>query len=207
MPSKLQKGKQKDEPVRSFRPPRLALDLALGRRHDRWYLLFARHYSPADSREVVRLDFKSTSLDALNQFANPNMPSTSTPLKFWLDKSAVTGWEKDGETLLDLLLSVTPNTPIIRFNKSVPEQHTRCLQVQILIPEGQLAHYCEECKMWESVTERVRWIPKKNSRKLKGPLYVCPKVCFFLSCRTQTLYLLAAQCYDHAGAFRRALCI
>ncbi|KAK7002472.1 hypothetical protein R3P38DRAFT_3326598 [Favolaschia claudopus] len=42
--------------VHSFQHPRLTVSLSLGHKYNGWYLIFAKPYRTADSREISRLD-------------------------------------------------------------------------------------------------------------------------------------------------------
>ncbi|KIY65848.1 hypothetical protein CYLTODRAFT_455946 [Cylindrobasidium torrendii FP15055 ss-10] len=150
----------------AFRPPGLLLDLSLGQTSDGgdWYLLFARHYPTADSREVVRLNSRRHAKAVACQLKRGNP-------HFIFDQDAATGWEAPGQCLLDLLISVRPS--VLRYWGT--DEGGR-VEVEVLIPEHRLLHWCERCGQWESVQDGVeeRWI---MVRKGRPPRYLCPQ-CF-----------------------------
>ncbi len=164
--ARLDKGKSKQELLFDFRPPKLNLDLAIGHKHGAWYLVFAHTYRLADSREVARLDKRGLS----------NRKEVLGHPCFCFDPEAVSGWERQGQSLLDLLLAVE-RYPILKVvapsSNSMPGTLT---EVEVIVPEAQLAHCCECCEAWESTESNVRWILVRHS---KLPGYLCPDVSIF----------------------------
>ncbi|KAF9268504.1 hypothetical protein L218DRAFT_953971 [Marasmius fiardii PR-910] len=139
-----------------FSPPRLRLSLAIGRKRNKWYLIFAKRYPTADSPEVARLDL-------------PGLPVHGH--RFWFNHRAATGWEPRGKTFLEYLLSLGPNQPAV-IDMVSGEDVTRILnEVVVLIPEHRLAHWCERCHSWESMDDESRWA---LSREGTAPGYLCP---------------------------------
>ncbi|KAK1217230.1 hypothetical protein PQX77_020120 [Marasmius sp. AFHP31] len=88
----------KNDTIYAFKPPRLRLFLAIGRKRNGWYLIFAKPYPTADSRVVTRLDVPGS-------HANGH--------RFWFSEKAVTGWEPYGKSLLEYLLSMSPKQPSV----------------------------------------------------------------------------------------------
>ncbi|KAF5355454.1 hypothetical protein D9758_006292 [Tetrapyrgos nigripes] len=152
-----------------FRPSRLALDLSIGHKRGKWYLVFARAYKAADSREVTRLD---------QPFRISYDQDTDSPV-FWFDPTAFTGWEKEGQPLLDYLLELGPHQPavlkVVTPARENSERKGRGSLVEVLVSEGRLAHWCERCREWETMTlaEESRWKISSRSRRL--PTYLCPE--------------------------------
>lgn len=162
-------GKSKQELVYNFRTTKLSLDLALGHKYNAWYLIFARSYRLADSREVARLD--------LPGYAFQSPEPRSRPC-FWFDPRVASGWERGEQSLLDLLLSLGPNQSAILSVESAGEtlekSRPRINAVQVLVPEAQLAHWCEGCGLWESIDDESRWLLARHDIL---PGYLCPTVC------------------------------
>lgn len=178
-------GKAKQEYVYSFRPYSLNVELALGHRHNAWYLLFARHYRILDSREVTRLDKPDLGvyISDCTKETGQTVGGVTAP-EFWFDPKAFCGWERPGQTFLDFLLGLNP--AILRTTWNDPDLDDGLKLVQVLIPEAQLAHWCEGCGTWESVpaksrdgkredadSEQVRWI---RMTRHDLPEYLCPRV-------------------------------
>lgn len=151
--------------VFKFTPPGLILELALGHKRGGWYLLFARPYRTADSREVTRLDAHSPCLK-IKDLSNSEAP------RFLFDLKTASGWERDGENLLDyLLLLGCGHPPVLRCPVDGYVDNDSVMEVEVLIPEHRLAHWCEACGSWESVRDKERWIKVEQT---KSPLYLCP---------------------------------
>ncbi|KAK7472373.1 hypothetical protein VKT23_000490 [Stygiomarasmius scandens] len=156
-----------------FRPHRLALHLAIGHKRGKWYLIFARPYKTADTREVARLD--QPVLCSRNLYDDQD----ANTLRFWFDPLAFSGWEKEGQSLLDYLLDLGPNRPtILRVIPSADDfaerESSSVPLVEILIPEHRLAHWCEGCGEWEAMDleNGSRWVVSSSSGTL--PSYLCP---------------------------------
>ncbi|SJK98041.1 uncharacterized protein ARMOST_01297 [Armillaria ostoyae] len=150
-----------------FTPPGLTLELALGHKRGGWYLLFARPYRTADSREVTRLDTRNPCLKIKNS-------SDSGAPRFLFDLQTASGWERDGENLLDFLLLLGwGHPPVLRCPVEGYAGNDSVMEVEVLIPEHRLAHWCEACGNWESVRDEGRWIKVEQTRL---PLYLCPSV-------------------------------
>ncbi|KAJ7860258.1 hypothetical protein B0H14DRAFT_2745308 [Mycena olivaceomarginata] len=147
--------------VHSFQHPRLTVNLSLGHKYRGWYLIFAQPYRTADSREISRLD-------------TPGPLKTrgvwSTRPRFWFDPNARSGWEAGGgETLLDLLLSLDLHEPPLF---AVVDHEAGVSKVEVLVPEHQLAHYCEGCGRWEAAGDNaLRWFMVRSGSL---PSYICP---------------------------------
>lgn len=159
--SRSDKGKLKQELLFDFRPPKLNLDLAIGHKHGAWYLIFARNYCLVDSREVTRLDEPGL----------PNRKDVGGHPCFWFNPKAFSGWEQQNQSLLELLLSFDRSAvlKVIPPTRSVPGALT---EVEVLIPEAQLAHCCESCETWESIeSDSRRWTLVRPGR---FPEYLCP---------------------------------
>ncbi|KAF7340694.1 hypothetical protein MSAN_02097600 [Mycena sanguinolenta] len=145
--------------VHSFQPPRLTVKLSLGHKHRGWYLIFAYPYRTLDSREIARLD-TSGPLKTRGVW--------STRPRFWFDPHACSGWEADGETLLDLLLSPAILEPLF----AVVDHEAGYSKVEVLVPEHKLAHFCEGCERWEAAGDAaLRWFMVRSSPL---PSYLCP---------------------------------
>ncbi|KAJ7146030.1 hypothetical protein C8R44DRAFT_723883 [Mycena epipterygia] len=145
--------------VHSFQHPRLTVNLALGHKFNGWYLIFAQPYRTADSREISRLDSRG-----------PGRRIAWSPRpRFWFNPKAVSGWERDGETLLDLLLSLDLHEPPLF---AVVDHESGVSKVEVLIPESKVAHYCEGCGKWEIAGDNaLRWFMVRDDRL---PGYLCP---------------------------------
>ncbi|CAK5277844.1 unnamed protein product [Mycena citricolor] len=150
--------------VHTFQPPRLAVQLSLGHKFQHWFLLFSHDYRTADSREVARLSAP-----------HPPPPGAKSPgsrplrPRFWFDPHAASGWERDGESLLDVLLSLDLREPPIL---AVVEEQTGMRSVEVLVPEERLCRFCEGCERWEVLhSAEWRWFRVRD-----GPLpsYLCP---------------------------------
>jgi hypothetical protein len=156
-------------PIVHFRPRSLALDLSIGHKRGKWYLIFARVYQTADSREVVRLD---------RDFRIPYDQDQSC---FWFDLNALTGWEKEGQSLLEYLIDLGPSQDtilkVVKPAETNLERKSKGPLVEVLVPERRLAHWCERCGEWETMNleEEFRWKVSSTSRGF--PTYVCPEVC------------------------------
>lgn len=139
------------------------MNLALGHKFNAWYLIFAQPYRTADSREISRLDSRG-----------PGRRVAWSPRpRFWFNPKAVSGWERDGETLLDLLLSLDLHEPPLF---AVVDHESGASKVEVLIPENKVAHYCEGCGRWEVAGDNaLRWFMVRDDRL---PGYLCPPVCF-----------------------------
>ncbi|KAF9016116.1 hypothetical protein BDZ89DRAFT_415817 [Hymenopellis radicata] len=144
-----------------FTPPSLTLDLALGHKNGDWYLLFARPYPTADSREISRLNTRRGRAKCGLKLGNPH---------FLFDLGTASGWEKDGQTLLGFLLDMGPAHPAILRNWGA-SGNGQAMEVEVLIPEHRLLHWCSGCASWEATTNSRRWI---RVRKTRLPCYLCP---------------------------------
>jgi hypothetical protein len=164
MPNSRADEKSKLEPLYHFCLPGLHVRLALGHRYNAWYLIFARHYRTADCREVCRID--SGMLGTVMYLENEQN-------HFFFDPQAFTGWEKEDEALLDSLLSLEPS--VLNIINETNSSLGKLKQVQVMLPEGQLAHWCEGCGEWETMedSQDVRW---KIARRDTLPGYLCPEV-------------------------------
>lgn len=150
--------------VHCFQHPRLTVKLSLGHKYRGWYLIFARPYRTADSREISRLDTPG-----------PLKPVAWSPRpRFWFDPKARSGWEVGGETLLDFLLSLELHEqPLF----AIVDHEAGVSKVEVLVPEHQLAHYCEGCGRWEVAgDDALRWFLVRSDSL---PGYLCP------SCHTK----------------------
>ncbi|ESK97292.1 hypothetical protein Moror_17857 [Moniliophthora roreri MCA 2997] len=145
--------------ILSFTPPNLALQLAIGCKRNAWYLIFARQYPTADSRIICRLDRPGT-----------HNWSSRCERRFWFNPKSFTGWEPPGQSLLEYLLSLDP--PILKVISS-EQDFSNPIEIAILIPEQELAHWCERCHLWETVKESgdARWIMYRSK---SHPGYLCP---------------------------------
>ncbi|KAL0579635.1 hypothetical protein V5O48_002407 [Marasmius crinis-equi] len=151
---------QEKDTIYSFKPPRLWLSLAIGRKRNAWYLIFAKPYPTADCREVARLDVPGSLMKAH---------------QFWFSEKAVTGWEPQGKSLLEYLLSMSPKQPAVLNIVSNDCWADRPNQVTVLVPEHRLAHWCEGCHVWENMEDPFsRWIIWRPG---PCPRYLCP-VCY-----------------------------
>jgi hypothetical protein len=166
MPNSRADEKSKLEPLYHFCLPGLHVRLALGHRYNAWYLIFARHYRTADCREVCRID--SGTMGTVIYLENEQN-------HFFFDPEAFTGWEKEDTTLLDMLLSLKPS--VLKVINTKNSSVGKFKQVQVMLPEGQLAHWCEGCGEWETMegSEDIRW---KSTRRDTLPGYLCPEVRF-----------------------------
>ncbi|KAF7310302.1 hypothetical protein MIND_00404200 [Mycena indigotica] len=151
--------------VHTFQLPGLPVKLALGHRYDGWYLLFARPYPTADSREVARIDAP----------APKSRPSPTRHAKrFWFSSSAQSGWESTKfPTLLDLLLALDvrqqPLFAVLDHDSESGSSH-----VLVLLREEKLAHFCEGCTEWETAEDNsLRWYMVRTSGDAL-PGYLCP---------------------------------
>ncbi|KAJ7686829.1 hypothetical protein B0H17DRAFT_1181037 [Mycena rosella] len=143
--------------VHSVRHPRLAVRLALGHKYNAWYLIFAQPYRTADCREISRLDSPGPAI------------AWSPRPRFWFNQKAASGWERGGESLLDLLLSLDFRDPPLF---AVVDHDSGANKVEVLLPENKLAHYCEGCGQWEVAgNNAVRWFMVR-AHTLPG--YLCP---------------------------------
>ncbi|KAJ8076666.1 hypothetical protein PM082_001089 [Marasmius tenuissimus] len=150
----------KNDTIYAFKPPRLRLFLAIGRKRNGWYLIFAKPYPTADSRIVTRLDVPGS-------HANGH--------RFWFSEKAVTGWEPHGKSLLEYLLSMSPKQPSVVGIISNDCWVDRPNEVDVLVPENRIAHWCEGCHVWEDMENPyARWIIWKPG---PPPRYLCP-MCF-----------------------------
>lgn len=149
-----------------FQHPNVKVRLALGRKRKAWYLVFARSYGTGESREVARLD-------------KPGIRSHhfgDTHSRFWFDTRAASGWERNGQSLLDLLLSLDPHDPpvlALASSNTLMEEKYGAMEVEVLIPEHRLAHWCEGCGFWETIESSPRWA---LDRPGKRPGYLCMTV-------------------------------
>ncbi|KAK7028573.1 hypothetical protein R3P38DRAFT_2937270 [Favolaschia claudopus] len=144
--------------VHSFQHPRLTVSLSLGHKYNGWYLIFAKPYRTADSREISRLDA-----------SGPFKSAWSTRPRFWFNPKARSGWELDGESLLDLLLSLDVHEPPLF---AIVDHEAGVNKVEVLLAEHQLAHYCENCGRWEVAGDNaLRWFMVHSDRL---PRYICP---------------------------------
>ncbi|KAK7036484.1 hypothetical protein VNI00_011681 [Paramarasmius palmivorus] len=145
--------------IYTFTPRNLTLQLSIGRKHNAWYIIFARRYRTADSREICRLDQPSL------RFRHRKNGS-----RFTFNPKAFTGWEPPGERLLEYLLSVDPAILKVVSRDADDDSPT---EVEILIPEHRLAHWCERCHRWETIKDQGdgRW------RAYRYAGYLCPS-CF-----------------------------
>ncbi|KAJ6535106.1 hypothetical protein B0H19DRAFT_1080502 [Mycena capillaripes] len=154
-------------PVHCFEHPRLTVRLALGHKYRGWYLLFAQPYRTADSREIARLD-----AHASGTVKSSRRSSWAPRPRFWFDAHARSGWEQGGETLLDLLLSLDLHEPPL-FAVVDHEPASGASKVEVLVPEEQLARYCEGCGRWEVAGDgALRWFMVHSDNMLPG--YLCP---------------------------------
>lgn len=159
-------GKAAESVLYDFRPPSLNLDLAIGHKHNAWYLILAKDYRTADTREVVRLDA-------------PGLPIRKTTAglpHFCFNLEAESGWERKDENLLDFLLNLGPKSRAVLRVVPQPtdgdDSRSNCKEVEVLISEAQLAHWCENCGRWE-IKDNQRWIV---TRQGSLPGYLCPDV-------------------------------
>ncbi|THV06179.1 hypothetical protein K435DRAFT_23450 [Dendrothele bispora CBS 962.96] len=157
-----------------FRPHKLALHLAIGYKRRKLYLIFARPYRTADTREITRLDQPTL------YSRNLHCDQDTNALRFYFSPLAFTGWEKEGQSLLDYLLNLGPNRPkilkVITSAEDSAEGHPKGVPlVELLIPEHRMAHCCEGCEEWETMgsENEPRWIVTTKSREF--PAYLCPK--------------------------------
>jgi len=165
-----------------FQHPNITLRLSIGHKYNAWYLIFARAYASADSREVSRLDRPRKN-------CRPNL--TRRP-RFFFDTKAACGWECGSQSLLDFLLSLDSKDPplfevISPYTKSI--KRARETEVEVLVPENRLAHFCEGCGTWESVNDNdARWILTRQDRL---PGYLCP-TCYSQSSSLKKLIISAS---------------
>ncbi|KAG7091198.1 hypothetical protein E1B28_010249 [Marasmius oreades] len=141
-----------------FSPPKLRLSLAIGRKRNKWYLIFAKSYPTADCREVARLNAAELPVHGH---------------RFWFDHKATTGWEPSDKNLLEYLSSLGAKQPDILSIVSSKGTKSEPSEVVVLIPEHRLARWCERCHSWESIDDPIeaRYI---ISRKEPFPAYLCP---------------------------------
>jgi hypothetical protein len=151
--------------VHCFQHPRLTVHLALGHKYRGWYLLFAQPYRTADSREISRLDAPAPAS------VKSGGSGWSPRPRFWFNPRARSGWEQGGETLLDLLLNLELHEqPLF----AVIDYEGGTSKVEVLVPEHQLAHYCEGCGRWEVAGDNaLRWFMVRSDTL---PGYLCPSV-------------------------------
>ncbi|TFK74657.1 hypothetical protein BDN72DRAFT_671332 [Pluteus cervinus] len=145
-----------------FQHPNVKLRLALGRKRKSWYLVLARNYGSGQPREVVRLDK-----------AGMRSSSDGSHSRFWFNTKATSGWERNGQSLLQLLLSLDPyDPPVIALasGDTVLEEKCGALEVDVIVPAHRLARWCEGCGYWETVDSNPRWI---LARPGKMPGYLC----------------------------------
>jgi len=146
-----------------FQHPNVKVRLALGRKRKAWYLVLACGYGMTEVREVARLDKPGMS-SASTDFAQP---------RFWFNSKAASGWERNGQNLLQLLLSLDPHDPpvlALSSSNTVLEEKYGARQVDVLIPEHRLARWCEGCGYWENAHSNPRWV---LARPGKTPGYLC----------------------------------
>ena len=95
-------------------------------------------------------------------------------LRFWFDPKAVSGWERNGENLFDFLLSLSPEFPPVLevvSAKTLLDNKGGAKVVEVLVPEHRLAHGCESCRSWETVSNNhARWILVRQDT-LPGYIY------------------------------------
>ncbi|KAL0955725.1 hypothetical protein HGRIS_001942 [Hohenbuehelia grisea] len=157
----------------AIQPPNLHLHLSLGHKRGAWYLLFAREYPTADSREVVRLSLRGT---------RPSRSETGRP-RFWFDPKAFTGWEGRHQTLLGYLLQNHPDDPrILEIKRSKPLPRGKGIvnEVEVLVHEAALLRWCEGCGTWESIADLTspRWVlVRQKGGKGSLPGFLCD-VCY-----------------------------
>lgn len=153
--------------IYTFTPPSLTLDLSLGHKRGDWYLLLAHPYPTADSREITRLNRRRGHAECALKRGNRH---------FIFDLRTVSGWESQGQTLLDFLLNLGPTQPAILRNWGASGSSGAATEVEVLIPEHRLLHFCSGCDTWEATAEarRSRWF---RVRKGTLPQYLCPTVC------------------------------
>lgn len=146
--------------------PPIALELSLGRRAHSWHLVFGRAYGFVDSREIARLDLPAPPAPSVQHARHPT---------FWLDPRATSGWETPGRTLLDLLLSAEPRVlrrtgGTTRAGCGDTEGAGEAVEVEVLVPEERLSHWCAGHAEWEAVTnDEARWVAA-------GQEYLCSTV-------------------------------
>lgn len=174
-----------------FKPPNITLRLAIGRKYNEWYLIFARAYPAADTREVLRLDKPQRC----------RRPTGTGHPRFCFDSRAACGWERENQSLLDYLLSLDSNDPplfaVISPYSESPKR-ARETEVEVLVPENRLAHFCESCGSWESIADNdSRWILTRLDRL---PGYSCPRVCYLLIC------LVFVSTHVWSSVTQRAMC-
>lgn len=152
--------------IYDFQHPSVRVRLALGRKRKGWYLILARGHGESQTREVVRLDKPGL---------RRNKADTSHP-RFSFDARATSGWERKGQSLLQLLLSLDPHDPpvlALASSNTVLEEKWDAREVEVLIPDHRLAHWCEGCGSWEAVDSSSRWTLVRSG---KVPGYLCALV-------------------------------
>ncbi|KAF7358534.1 hypothetical protein MVEN_00904300 [Mycena venus] len=172
--------------VHTFQPPGLTVTLSLGHKYRGWYLLFAHAHPFLTTREVARLDAPAPRRARSRSRRRTAHSGWSPRPRFWFDPHARSGWEaesdSESETLLDLLLALDlhhqPLFAVVDHDFQQSRAPISTSKVEVLVPEHQLAHYCEGCGRWELAgDDALRWYMVRNSDALPG--YLCP------SCHTK----------------------
>ncbi|KAJ7641833.1 hypothetical protein FB45DRAFT_1054244 [Roridomyces roridus] len=129
-------------------------------------------YPTAETREVARLD-------APSRRSKSSAGQWSRRPRFWFDPRAFSGWEAKNESLLEFLLALDVRTqPLFAVVDQNVDSAGIEVEVEVLIPESKLAHFCEGCGDWEAANaydESLRWYMVRDAAEHGTlPGYLCP---------------------------------
>jgi hypothetical protein len=144
-------------------------------KRNQWMIALARAYGMAIVQDFARLNYSTPSPEPL--VLSPD----GRPL-VWLDTELDRGDLGPPDGVLAALRAAEP--PVIRVTKLTKMMHAtiggerKAYQVEILVPEEELAHCCEYCGMIETIFQKER-MAKYGGQGYRSA-YWCMKVCQFI---------------------------